>query len=77
MTGQSRPANRNATIFSITQTPAKQHTYTMDKAGVLSISAAGAHVDADFIEVVASGTTTPPHKIHIAGDVICGTINAS
>jgi hypothetical protein len=73
----SLPANRNATIFSSTQAPAKQHSYTMDRAGVVSISTTGAHIDADFVEVVASGTTTTPHTIHLAGDVTCGTINAT
>jgi hypothetical protein len=33
--------------------------------------ATGAHVDADYTEVVAAGVT--PHTIHLAGDTVCGT----
>ncbi|HEY4227976.1 MAG TPA: hypothetical protein VGM49_06525 [Candidatus Limnocylindrales bacterium] len=73
----SLPANGNATIFSITDTPNKQHSYKVDPAGTATISATGAHLDADFIEVLAAGVTTPAHVIHLAGDVTCGVLNTA
>jgi len=67
------PANHKGTIFLISKSPSKQHTYTIDPAGTMTISKTGAHLDADYIEVVAAGSTDPPHKIHLAGDVLCGS----
>lgn len=71
------PANRNATIFSVSQNPSKQHTYAMDKAGTLTITATGAHLDADFVEVLAAGVAGPAHTIHLVGDVTCGAAATS
>jgi hypothetical protein len=69
----SLPANHKGAIFLISKSPSKQHTYTIDPAGTMTISKTGAHLDADYIEVVAAGSTDPPHKIHMAGDVLCGS----
>ena len=67
------PANHQGTIFLVSKSPSKQHTYTIDPAGTMTISKTGAHVDADYVEVVAAGSTDPPHKIHLVGDVVCGS----
>ena len=67
------PANNKGTIFMISK-PSTQHTYLMDeKKGAYTISDTGAHVDADFVEVIAAGAAGPAHTIHLAGDVVCGT----
>lgn len=71
------PANHNGTIFLISKSPNKQHSYTIDPAGTMTISKTGAHLDADYVEVVAAGSTDPPHKIHMAGDVVCGSAGGS
>ena len=47
--------NHTATIFLISQNPSKQHSYAIDKAGTETISATGGHIDADFVEVLATG----------------------
>jgi hypothetical protein len=62
-----------STIFSITANPSRQHSSTYDKAGSVAVTAAGAHVDATFAEVLAAGDTSTPHTIHLVGDVTCGT----
>ncbi|HYK96147.1 MAG TPA: hypothetical protein VE011_09825 [Candidatus Dormibacteraeota bacterium] len=67
------PASGTATIFSTSDSPPAQHSYTIAKSGTLTVSATGAHVDADYTEVVTAGAT--PHTIHLAGDTVCGTIN--
>ena len=67
------PSNNKGTIFLISK-PSKQHTFLMDeKTGTYTVSDTGAHVDADFVEVLAAGAAGPPHTIHLAGDVVCGT----
>jgi hypothetical protein len=67
------PSNNKGTIFLISK-PSKQHTFRMDeKTGTYTVSDTGAHVDADFVEVLAAGAAGPPHTIHLAGDVVCGT----
>ena len=67
------PANMKGTIFLISK-PSNQHTYQMDeKTGTYTVTDTGAHVDADFVEVLAAGAAGPPHVIHLAGDVVCGT----
>lgn len=71
------PANRKATIFSTTQGPAINHSYAMAATGALTISSTGAHVDADFAEVLSAGAAGPAHTIHLAGDVVCGTNTTS
>jgi hypothetical protein len=70
-------ANGKATIYSNTEIQPKQHSYAIDPAGTLTISATGAHLDGDFIEVLAAGVTTAPHVVHLVGDVTCGTFNKS
>ncbi|HLX35425.1 MAG TPA: hypothetical protein VKR30_09335 [Candidatus Limnocylindrales bacterium] len=70
-------ANPNGgVIFSVGDNPATNHTYKLDPAGTLSVTATGAHIDADFVEVLAGGAAGP-HRIHLAGDVTCGTIVSS
>jgi hypothetical protein len=71
------PANGNATIFTITDSPTKQHSYAIDKAATsgYTVSATGVHLDGDFIEVVDA--SAKPHVIHLEGDGTCGTFNKS
>lgn len=69
------PASGTATIFSTSENPPAQHSYTIAKTGTLTVTATGAHVDADYTEVVSAGAT--PHTIHLAGDTVCGTTNNS
>jgi hypothetical protein len=71
------PASGTATIFTSSQNPPAQHTYTSAKAGTLTVTTTGAHVDAVYVEVLASGSTATPHMIHLVGDTICGTINSN
>ncbi len=71
------PANGKATVFSMTQVPASQHAYKIAPTGVQTISGTGAHLDADFVEVLAAGATGPAHTFHLAGDVTCGTNTTS
>ena len=67
----SLPANGKATIFGTGKDAGANHSYAIDPAGALTVTATGAHLDADFTEVVAGGAT--PHVIHLAGDLVCGT----
>jgi hypothetical protein len=69
------PASGTATIFTSSDTPPAQHSYTIAKSGTVTVMATGAHVDADYTEVVAAGAT--PHTIHLAGDTVCGTTNTN
>lgn len=71
------PANGKATLFSPPNGQVPQHLYNIAADGTLTISKTGAHLDADFVESLASGSTAPPHTIHLAGDVTCGTTNSS
>jgi hypothetical protein len=66
------PSNGKATIFTSSQNPAAQHSYAIAPSGTATPTATGVHVDADYVEVVAAGAT--PHTIHLAGDIVCGTI---
>jgi hypothetical protein len=47
-----------------------QH-FTANGANVTTLSANGVHFNADVDEDAVAGTT--PHKVHISGDVTCGT----
>lgn len=71
------PKNGNATIFTITNSPAKQHSYAIDKTNgsTYAVTAIGVHIAADFVEVVEGLAT--PHVIHVEGDGTCGTFNKS
>jgi hypothetical protein len=69
------PSNGKATIFTSSQNPPAQHSYALAPSGTAAASATGAHVDGDYVEVVAAGAT--PHTIHLAGDVVCGTTTNS
>ena len=71
------PANGKGTIFTSSQNPSAQHSYAVAPSGTATPSATGAHVDADYVEVLATGSTATPHTIHLAGDIVCGTINNS
>ena len=69
------PANGNGSIFTSSQNPPAQHSYTVAKSGTATPTATGAHLDADYVEVLATGSTATPHTIHLTGDIVCGTIN--
>lgn len=71
------PAARTATIYSPPNGQAPQHFYNIAASATLTTSKTGAHLDADFVESLPSGSTASPHTIHLAGDVTCGTTNTS
>ena len=71
------PTKFKGSIFSTTQAPAVNHSYNTATVGAGTLSATGAHVDADFVEVLAAGAAGPAHTIHLAGDVTCGTFTTS
>jgi len=71
------PANLKAMIFSVGQGSATNGSFAIDPNGTLQVGATGAHLDANFIEVLASGVTGPAHRIHLAGDMTCGTFASS
>ena len=73
----SLPASGKATIYSLAQTPAVNHSYTIVSSGTLAVTGTGAHVEADFMEVLQAGATGIAHTIHLAGDVTCGTFTTS
>ncbi len=60
-------------VYTYLQTGSGLHSYTIAPAGSVSMSADRAHVDADFVETLATGATATPHTIHLAGDVVCGS----
>ena len=64
------PADGKATIFQVTNEGQTSNSYAIDPTGDQAMTATGGHVDADFEEVVTSGT---PHVLHLAGDLTCGT----
>ncbi len=71
------PASGKATIFSATQSPPVNHSYAIAPTGTLTTTAGGAHVEADFLEVLPAGATGPAHTIHLAGDMTCGVWTTS
>lgn len=68
------PADGKATIFVVTNGGQTSYSYAIDPSGDQAMTTTGGHVDADFEEVVASGT---PHVLHLAGDLTCGTSTSS
>ena len=47
--------------------------YRNTSTAVASLSATGAHIEGDATEQVAPGSKATPHKVHVSGDVVCGT----
>ncbi len=66
-------APTNSSIFSYLATSSVQHLYDIAPSGTITMAANAAHVDADFVERLASGATGTPHIIHVTGDVTCGS----
>jgi hypothetical protein len=69
--------NYGASIFGTTRNPQVQRTYVIDPAGTFQVTPTGGHVDGDFVEMLAAYATTTPHRIHVVGDLACGTFNKS
>ena len=47
--------------------------YRNTSTATATLTATGAHVDGDAVEQLAAGSKATPHKVHVTGDVICGT----
>lgn len=62
---------KNAAIFAIPKAGAQQ-SFAVGPGGQATITANGAHVDADFVQVVAAGAGPAP-TVHLTGDVTCGS----
>ncbi len=66
-------AAKGSTIFSHGPAGPPQHAYDIAPQGTVSLTAGGAHVDADFVERLAAGTAGTPHTLHLTGDLTCGS----
>jgi len=71
------PSNYPATVFASGKDPATNTSYQADPAaGTYTVTDTGAQVDADFVQSQApNGPTPPPTRLHVSGDVTCGTFN--
>lgn len=47
--------------------------YRNTSTATATLTATGAHVDGDAVEQLAAGSKATPHKVHVTGDVVCGT----
>ena len=64
---------KGSTIFAIPKGGQATAFFNIDPAGVVTLTATGAHVDAGFTQQLPAGSTATPLKFHAVGDATCGS----
>lgn len=72
------PSTGKGTLYAVGKDPGTQTLYMIDPAATYSVTDTGVHLDADFVQnQSASGATSGPLRLHLAGDLTCGAFNKS